>query len=352
MLALTAVSQEDLFDSFVSAICQELGALEGQTLDGIGEVDALPVPVAYAVSAAHSFAAFRWSVESAADPRLSQGYCEAFCLPTSVQGELRIGLFSQLTQHPSAHQGLDSVVAWAHKQGLVLTEPANPLPGFIELSAVLAANGQVTTSGSRTAALVKELQTELESSRVWNASLQEEVRRLKAKLHDVKESREAKEPLAVSASDVQAVSRFPATLDELQTWSSSVEGKLVLTPRALNGAKKSLYERPELVYAGLEFLAGAYREYRLGVRSIQEMDKALAEAGLRIAGSVSPSVAGALGDTYFVSWAGRQRFMDLHLLRGGGRDERYCMRIYFFWDDESQQCVVGWLPSHLDNSLS
>jgi len=78
----------------------------------------------------------------------------------------------------------------------------------------------------------------------------------------------------------------------------------------------------------------------------------LAAEELQLEGSVAPSVAGEQGDAYFVSWKGRRRFMDLHLRKGGGRDERYCLRVYFFWDEQLQKVVVGWLPSHLSNSLS
>jgi hypothetical protein len=28
------------------------------------------------------------------------------------------------------------------------------------------------------------------------------------------------------------------------------------------------------------------------------------------------------------------------------------LRIYFSWDDDAQQVVVGWLPSHLRNRMS
>jgi hypothetical protein len=82
------------------------------------------------------------------------------------------------------------------------------------------------------------------------------------------------------------------------------------------------------------------------------LNKALAETGCGLRGSAGMSVAGAEGDSYFVNWSGRRRFLDLHITRGGGRDQRYCMRIYFFWDADSQKVVVGHLPSHLNNSLA
>jgi hypothetical protein len=55
---------------------------------------------------------------------------------------------------------------------------------------------------------------------------------------------------------------------------------------------------------------------------------------------------------YNVLYGGRQRQLDQHLRKGGGRDPRYVMRVYFFWDDDQQMAVVGWLPGHLDNTLT
>ena len=49
---------------------------------------------------------------------------------------------------------------------------------------------------------------------------------------------------------------------------------------------------------------------------------------------------------------GRPRVLDWHLKRGESRERTRCFRLYYFWDDETQCAVVGWLPSHLDNSLT
>ena len=41
------------------------------------------------------------------------------------------------------------------------------------------------------------------------------------------------------------------------------------------------------------------------------------------------------------------RLLDLHLRKGNSTNPRYCLAIYFFWDETAKQVVVGWLPSHL-----
>ena len=42
----------------------------------------------------------------------------------------------------------------------------------------------------------------------------------------------------------------------------------------------------------------------------------------------------------------------MHIRKGRDHDARHCLAIYFFWDEETRQVVVGWLPSHLDNRLT
>jgi hypothetical protein len=43
----------------------------------------------------------------------------------------------------------------------------------------------------------------------------------------------------------------------------------------------------------------------------------------------------------------------MHLKNGGNtRDPMRCLRIYFFWDDDEQQVVVGSLPAHLENHMT
>jgi len=61
--------------------------------------------------------------------------------------------------------------------------------------------------------------------------------------------------------------------------------------------------------------------------------------------------AGEQGKTYFVRFpthTDTPRFLEFHLRKGATKDVRYCLAIYFFWDEDTQQVIVGWLPSHLE----
>lgn len=140
----------------------------------------------------------------------------------------------------------------------------------------------------------------------------------------------------------------PTTYKNVKSWvASSFSGKLRLTPRAEKGLRNAAYEKIEDVVAGLRLLAGPYRDMKRG-----ECDPAVFEHECRALGfeetrSVSKISAGQHGDMYFVQYAGKRCFLDRHLKKGTSKDPRYCLRIYFFWDQQSEIVVVGSLPEHL-----
>jgi hypothetical protein len=55
---------------------------------------------------------------------------------------------------------------------------------------------------------------------------------------------------------------------------------------------------------------------------------------------------------YYVDYQGTRTFLERHLKRGNARDERRCLRIYFFWDKREQVVVVGHMPDHLTTRQS
>ncbi len=147
----------------------------------------------------------------------------------------------------------------------------------------------------------------------------------------------------------------PASLDELNDWAETfLAGDVVLHNRALRGAKRSEYEDPTLVYRSLLLLRDHYVPMRRSVAaaSRKSFENACSALGLTESASITANRAGEQGDTYVVNYAGRNTTLDRHLKKGDSRDERYCFRLYFFWDDDSEQVVVGWLPSHLETRIT
>ena len=78
--------------------------------------------------------------------------------------------------------------------------------------------------------------------------------------------------------------------------------------------------------------------------------------GLECRGAIAKGRAGGIaGDTYYVNYpAGtpKRELLKFQLQKGVSRNKRYCLRIYFFWDETQKLVVIGDLPGHLTNRVS
>jgi hypothetical protein len=181
---------------------------------------------------------------------------------------------------------------------------------------------------------------------------EDENKKLKAHINVLRAQLEHKEK-----KKIDDTIKIPDTLDGLEEWvDKHVIGRLVLHPRAYQGLKKSEYENPALVYKALLLLANQYRDMKIGKVQKEEYVKSRDALQLKDGGSIDQGRAGEHGSTYFVNYpigSITTRFLENHLRCGGNtRDPKRCLAIYYFWDDDSQQVVVGWLPGHLENRLT
>lgn len=154
---------------------------------------------------------------------------------------------------------------------------------------------------------------------------------------------------------------FPESLSEVETWSQMCcAGKLLLHPRAIRGAKESVYSDVRLAYQALILLAEQYRNLRKATPERrdacqQALQSKLETLGLELAPSITDTRAGEQGDDYNLYYpvgSERKRTLESHLKKGVDREQRNCLRIYFFWDSDNHVVVVGWLTSHLGTRAS
>ena len=151
---------------------------------------------------------------------------------------------------------------------------------------------------------------------------------------------------------------IPDNLDEFEKWcDETLSGFVEVHNRAFRAVKGSLYRDPSLIFKALLVL----RDYYVPMRQRQEgedhlkekFEKECQKLGIMEAQSIDKSRKGEEGDAYHVKYLGEPRFLDRHLKnKGSSRDPSRCFRLYFFWDDENRQVVVGWLPSHLSTRVT
>ena len=159
----------------------------------------------------------------------------------------------------------------------------------------------------------------------------------------------------LKAKGVKSEIETPETFENLQEWESQhLGGAVVILNRAYRAAKKSRLENTKLAYQALLVLRDHYVPMRReGGHDKQKAYKAaLGKLGLEESPSFSGARASEQGDEYFVQYKGQKRPLDHHLKRSNARNERYAFRLYFFWDEETRQVIVGWFPSHLTTRIS
>lgn len=137
---------------------------------------------------------------------------------------------------------------------------------------------------------------------------------------------------------------LPQEWQEFLDWLDlTYPDKVVLTPRARRMVRSPEFEDVAQVARAVVWLATEHFDTRVN-GGVTLRDAAL-EAGIRN--------ASCGGDTYEIFWKERRRSVDWHIKTGGTtRDPKKCLRIYYFWEDETQQTVIDHLPSHRTTGAS
>ena len=150
----------------------------------------------------------------------------------------------------------------------------------------------------------------------------------------------------IGATDAEPT--FPNALEELDEWAlANYPGRLVLLNRAARTAKKSPFTEPSLVYRCLDRLARQYVDAR---RAGNAVDTLFEDLSVSLERTGDPNRLSQWKEKYFVPHRGANRFLESHLKRGSDHNEANTLRIYFFYDEDDEQVIVGHLPSHLTNS--
>jgi hypothetical protein len=147
------------------------------------------------------------------------------------------------------------------------------------------------------------------------------------------------------------VARIPSDLVQFEAWCrEKLDGRgVVLLNRAYDGVNKSRFRDPALIYRSLLLLRDKYVPMRRegGDDLRLDFERACLDLGLEETPTFSADPASRERAKFSLIYRGLNRRLDRHLKKGVSWEPKYCFRLYFFWDEASQQVVVGWLPSHL-----
>ncbi len=136
-----------------------------------------------------------------------------------------------------------------------------------------------------------------------------------------------------------AAIELPIAWDDFASWCEvNLAGRVVLSSVARNGVKSPNFGDVRLAARSLLWLANTGRD-----RRIQGGDGSLSDEVIE--NGIRNSHCG--NDQFDFDWQGRRYKADWHIKNGGNtRDPRRCLRIYYFWDADTQQIVIAEMPAH------
>lgn len=138
---------------------------------------------------------------------------------------------------------------------------------------------------------------------------------------------------------------LPTDWSQFSSWcDTSLAGRVCLAPAARRNVRAPLFEDVAVAARCVNWLATSYREGRINGSTGDFVDFPI-ENGIRN--------AACGGDEFDFMWEGRRYTADWHVKNGGNtRDPRACLRIYYTWDEDSQQVIIADLPAHKTTSAS
>jgi hypothetical protein len=146
---------------------------------------------------------------------------------------------------------------------------------------------------------------------------------------------------------------YPDSLEEIDEWVSRyLGGSLALLSRAVRSARKGEFVDIRLVCDTLLLLGRDYRRLCLGEITADEFRDAHQKLGIEVSPTGNQARLMQWREDYEVEWRGAKHLLDMHAKKGTSHDARTCLRVYFFWDEDNDQVVVGHLPGHLTNDLT
>jgi FtsZ-binding cell division protein ZapB len=133
--------------------------------------------------------------------------------------------------------------------------------------------------------------------------------------------------------------QLPETWDAFPDWCDEVlSGRVALSGRARRETKSADYEDPQTAARCLLWLANEYRDSRINGAS-GDLRRPVDEG-------IHNERCGA--DSFEFGWGSRRVTVEWHLKNGGNtREPRRCLRIYYFWDEDSQTVVIATMPAHI-----
>jgi hypothetical protein len=162
-------------------------------------------------------------------------------------------------------------------------------------------------------------------------------------------SPESPSPSSLSGAVETALERYgPSELEETPSSDElKSEGVTLWVPRAVQRDVEDRFEDPSSAYDALEWVATTFHHAKTGHQSCSDFDKSCRGAcGFSYSAHQSETTMGQYPEDYMMEWRREKRMLRRHVGEGSDKDPRHTIRIAFFFDEEFEVVVVGYIGQH------
>ncbi len=194
----------------------------------------------------------------------------------------------------------------------------------------------------------EKLRNDLDHFKKSERDLLEKVQSLEVRVAHLRQVLDQAKEQSTDVEDVSLISYSFKTVKEAVEAFKQIysEDQVLILGRAEAGAKDCLYENPEQVFKGLEWLATTYRSVKTGELREDLIESCLKQTGLHYKSNQSSSTMGRFENEYFVMYEGQRKALSEHIRKGTSRDPRHTISIAFFYDKPRNKVVLGFIGQH------
>lgn len=196
-----------------------------------------------------------------------------------------------------------------------------------------------------------DLKKQLESKQL---ELEERKSELKAKASECDQWRDAWSELNKSrqVSEEPVAQQFKDVSEALEKAEQLYAEKVVILGSAMR--KESLhFQKPEMVFKAMQWLALDYRRSKLGEAHCSNLDiSCRTDVGMFYRPHQSKNTMSRFEDDYKVVRNGKANWLKEHIGIGTGTEPNSNIRIAFYFDDSEEKVIVGFVGQHQQTTAS
>ena len=160
-------------------------------------------------------------------------------------------------------------------------------------------------------------------------------------------------PVSLSEAVEKVLDRYGPEPEKPDLDNLASEATTLWIPNSVRREVENSFKDPASAYDALEWIATTFHHAKTGKESCRDFDKSCRGAsGFWYEAHQGETTIGKYPNDYKIQWKDGKRKLKRHVGNGSGKDPRHTLRIAFFYDDEEEVVVVGYIGQHQQTDAS